>query len=110
VVIDAVVPVLLLYAHQSGAAELRDALLACYHAAPRLPDNTLLRDMTRRLLGDDPALRALVAGARQQQGLLQVFDEFCRHDEEECQACTFSILPDAWETDATSLSDDHGWT
>jgi hypothetical protein len=85
-------PVLLLYAHQSGTLGLRDTLLACYQAAPRLPDNALLRDMTRRLLGDDPALRALVTGARQQQGLLQVFEDFCSHDEGECQGCAFPLL------------------
>jgi hypothetical protein len=92
VVIDAVLPVLLLVAQRPGVAWLRDVVLACYRAAPRLPDNALLRDMARRLLGDDPALLALVNGARQQQGMLQVFYDFCSNDEGDCQGCDFPLF------------------
>ena len=92
VVIDAVLPVLLLSAQRSGDAWLRDTVLVCYRAAPRLPDNTLLRDMARCLLGNDAALLALVTGARQQQGMLQVFYDFCSNNEGDCQGCDFPLL------------------
>lgn len=91
VVVDAVLPVLLLYAQQQGDTALQSRLLACYQAAPRLPENHLLRYMARRLLGDDPTLLALVTGARQQQGLLQAFADFCGNDEGECQGCDFPL-------------------
>jgi hypothetical protein len=91
VVIDAVLPVLLLAAPAS--APLRAMLLACYRAAPRLPQNYLLRYMTRRLLGNDPALLACVTGARQQQGLLQIFSDYCDNDEGNCQGCDFPLTP-----------------
>ena len=61
------------------------------HAAPRLPDNHALRYMARRLLGDDPSLLPLVAGARQQQGLLQVLTDYCGNDEGDCQGCDFPL-------------------
>lgn len=93
VVIDAVLPILLLYAQRRGDTVLRHTLLACYQMAPRLPDNALLRYMSRRLLGDDPALLALVTGARHQQGMLQVFYDFCSHDEGDCQGCDFPLMP-----------------
>lgn len=92
VVVDAVLPVLLLFAHQGGDSVLQTRLLTCYHAAPHLPDNHLLRYMSRRLLGRDPALLSLITGACQQQGMLQVFDDFCGNDEGDCQGCEFPLL------------------
>lgn len=92
VVVDALLPVLLLHAQHQADEVLSEGVWACYHAAPRLPDNHLLRYMRRRLLGDEPALLALVRGARQQQGLLQIFHDFCGNDEGDCQGCEFPLL------------------
>jgi hypothetical protein len=47
--------------------------------------------MHHRLLGNDPTLLGLVAGARQQQGLLQLFTDFCGNDEGNCQGCDFPL-------------------
>ena len=91
VVVDAVLPVLFLCAHAHNNTALQASLLACYQAAPRLPDNHLLRYMSRRLLGRDPALLSLITGARMQQGVLQVFDDFCDNDEGDCQGCAFPL-------------------
>lgn len=92
IVIDAVLPLLLLWAQQSGDTSLCHTLLRVYRQAPRLPDNTVLRDMARRLLGHDPDLLELVQHARHQQGILQIFDDFCSHDEGDCQGCGFPQL------------------
>jgi hypothetical protein len=89
VVIDAMLPVLMLYAQRSADTALYEHLLACYHTTALLPDNHLLRYMHHRMLGNDPALLGLVAGARQQQGLLQLFADFCGNDEGDCQGCDF---------------------
>ena len=92
IVIDAVLPILLLAAQGDEAAPLRAALLACYQTAPRLPDNALLRYMRRRLLGNDPALLSVVTGSCQQQGMLQIFYDYCDNDEGDCQGCEFPLL------------------
>jgi hypothetical protein len=89
VVIDAMLPILMLYAQHSADVALREYLLACYHTAPLLPDNHVLRYMQHRMLGNDPVLLRLVTGARQQQGLLQLFTDFCGNDEGNCQGCDF---------------------
>ena len=91
VVVDALLPLLSLDAQRRGDAALRDAVLSCYQAAPRLPDNHALRYMARRLLGDDAALLPLVQGARQQQGLLQVLTDHCGNDEGDCRGCDFPL-------------------
>jgi hypothetical protein len=98
VVVDAVLPVLLLSAQ--ATEPLQTTLLACYRSAPRLPNNSLLRYMARRLFGDDPALLAVVSGARQQQGVLQIFSDYCDNDEGNCQGCDFPLA-------ATPLSSRH---
>jgi hypothetical protein len=92
VVVDAVLPVLGLFAHTHNNIALQASLLACYQAAPRLPDNHLLRYMSQRLLGRDPSLLSLITGARMQQGMLQVFYDFCDNDEGDCQGCAFPLL------------------
>jgi hypothetical protein len=91
VVVDAILPILMLYAQHSADAALCEYLLACYHAAPLLPDNHVLRYMHHRMLGNNPALLELVSGARQQQGLLQLFTDFCGNDEGNCQGCDFLL-------------------
>ncbi len=92
IVVDAILPILRCEARHQGDAELEALLRTCYAEAPRLPDNSMLRDMSRRLLGDDPQLLALVTRARHQQGMLQVFEDYCSHDEGGCQGCGFPQL------------------
>ncbi|MGE3539386.1 MAG: DUF2851 family protein [Candidatus Tectimicrobiota bacterium] len=91
VVVDAILPVLLLAAQQRADTALRATVLALYAAAPSLPDNQLLRYMRHRALGNAPALLALLTGARQQQGLLQLFMDCCGNDEGDCQGCAFPL-------------------
>lgn len=90
--VDAVLPVLMLHAQTHQDAAMQRMLLDAYHSAPRLPDNALLRYMARRLLGHDPALLPLVSGARQQQGMLQIFYDHCDNDEGNCQGCDFPLF------------------
>ena len=68
VVVDALLPILLLYAQHQGDGCLRDAVLSCYEAAPRQPDNHALRYMARRLLGDDATLLPLIEGRANNRG------------------------------------------
>jgi hypothetical protein len=48
--------------------------------------------MHHRMLGNDPALLGLVTGALQQQGLLQLFTDYCGNDEGHCQGCDFPLV------------------
>lgn len=91
IVVDAIFPLLLLFSQHETA--LQERLSRAFQATPHLPDNSLLRYITCRLLGNDPALIALVTGACQQQGLLQILADFCSHDEGDCQGCEFPLLP-----------------
>jgi hypothetical protein len=89
IVVDAMLPVLLCEAGEQGHTALQQLLLTAYRMAPRLSDNAILRHMSRRLLGDDSRLLALVTRARHQQGMLQIFEDYCSRDEGGCQGCDF---------------------
>lgn len=92
IVVDAIVPVVLLWAQHQKDDALRSHVMQCFYTAPRLPENHLLRYITCRLLGNDPTFCPLITGARQQQGLLQILADFCSHDEGDCQGCDFPLL------------------
>jgi hypothetical protein len=56
-------------------------------ALPAEHDNSLIRTTAKLLLGRDHN-PALYQGALRQQGLIQIFQDFCLHDRSRCQACT----------------------
>ena len=66
-----VLPFLHAYAGIDGSLGLGDKCVELYHAFPRLEDNEITREMTG-LLGRR-AVRALVTGARRQQGLMHLY-------------------------------------
>ena len=61
------------------------------HALPPEHDNTLIRTTAALLLGRDHN-PALYRSALRQQGLIQIFQDFCLHDRSRCQTCP---LPEA---------------
>jgi hypothetical protein len=69
-------------------------------ALPPEHDNTLIRTTARLLLGRDHN-PALYRTALRQQGLIQIFQDFCLHDRTRCQSCA---LP------AALANEEHGLT
>ena len=69
--VNVVLPFLHAYAGIDGSLGLGDKCVELYHAFPRLEDNEITREMTG-LLGRR-AVRALVTGARRQQGLMHLY-------------------------------------
>lgn len=62
-----------------------------FAAHPPLESNALIRFTAHRLFGQRVPLRLLRTAARQ-QGLLQVFHDFCLNDRSACQRCRFPEL------------------
>jgi hypothetical protein len=58
---------------------------------PPEQDNTLIRTTARLLLGRDHN-PALYRSALRQQGLIQIFQDFCLHDRTRCQTCALPSL------------------
>jgi hypothetical protein len=89
VVVNVVIPFSLAVARDNRDLNLESKVFATYLASPPLPTNDVLRLMAYRLFGTDPP-RPLIRNARRQQGLIQIYQDWCSEDPL-CQQC--SILP-----------------
>jgi hypothetical protein len=59
---------------------------------PRLPSNAITREMMRQFFGADRRRAAVVNSACRQQGLIQLYRDFCLNEQETCQDCAFPRL------------------
>jgi hypothetical protein len=59
--------------------------------------NTLLEIVCLRLFGDALRGQEHAHFLYQQQGLLQIFEDFCLNDRSDCRACRFPGLVQKWD-------------
>ena len=88
--VDAVVPILLHHARALEDRDLENRLHRAYATFPRLPGNSVLRFMASRIFGGEDPAGEIVTSARRQQGLLQLFRDYCEADAEGCRRCAFA--------------------
>lgn len=87
ITVDVVMPALLVRLRDRGDVEREKALHRLYAGSSALPDSDILRFMRRRLFGQDEERARLAASARRQQGLYQLFRDFCENLEDGCSHC-----------------------
>jgi hypothetical protein len=63
-----------------------------YRRHPRLPTNEVTRDMERQVFGVGHTRPTIVDSACRQQGLMQLYRDFCLNEQETCQECAFPRL------------------
>jgi len=88
--VDAVVPVVLAATRARRNEGLENRLHRAYATFPKLPANSVLRFMAARVFGGEEPADAVVTSARRQQGLLQLFRDYCERDAEGCRRCAFA--------------------
>ena len=74
----------------------RTRLWAEYLELPALLDNQKVRRAVLRLFGDDPRGRDFTKKLHQQQGLLQIYEDFCLEDDSSCANCPFPERLKEW--------------
>ena len=89
IVFNAVLPILLLHARVERNLRDENAVWAICDAFPRLESNWIVRHMQTRLFGDHDYARTLFDTEEKQQGLFQVFSDFCNHLDTSCEECYF---------------------
>jgi len=87
ITVDVVMPAVLVQLRERGDVDREKALHRLYADCAALPDSDILRFMRRRLFGRDEERAHLAASARRQQGLYQIFRDFCENLEEGCSPC-----------------------
>ncbi len=67
-----------------------------YHKLPARLTNRRLETGATRLFGDDPRRREFVQTVAHQQGLLQIYEDFCLQDNSDCAHCPFPEQMQKW--------------
>ena len=67
-----------------------------YHKLPARLSNRRLETGATRLFGDDARRREFVRTVAQQQGLLQIYEDFCLQDNSDCAHCPFPEQMQKW--------------
>jgi len=87
IIVNVLIPLLLSHARREANTKLEAALHAVYSGLPALPPNHVTRTMAVRLFGSTDAARSMVRTERRQQGLHQVFRDFCDAPGVPCGQC-----------------------
>jgi hypothetical protein len=77
---------------------LRAKAKARYDTLRAAPSNSILRLAGQQLFETPAIARRLLKTARQQQGLMQIFQDFCLNDKSACRQCQFPELARQWGT------------
>jgi hypothetical protein len=94
IMVNVIVPMLLLYSRKS-APEMENMLYVFTQFLPKSPDNKITRLVKYRLFGKD-AKKLPPESALTQQGLMQLFRDFCSLDKGGCLECEFVKNVQQW--------------
>ena len=75
----------------------RPEVWAEYLDLPALLDNQKVRRASLRLFGDSPLARVFQKKLHHQQGLLQIYEDFCLEDDSACTECPFPERVMQWK-------------
>ena len=98
IVANIVLPFVAAYAASRHDDRLQAQAKAQYDALLPAGDNSLARLATHQLFGTPRVMRRYVQTTRQQQGLLQILQDFCLNDKSVCRQCRFVELARRWPT------------
>jgi endogenous inhibitor of DNA gyrase (YacG/DUF329 family) len=80
IIVNAVVPMIILFARTFNEKYIEKLTLSFYHQYPKLSDNEYTKCIIKELLNDNPILTA-----KQAQGALQLYRFFCSSNK--CERC-----------------------
>lgn len=89
IVINAIIPILLALAKGTDRPRIEQRLHNIYSSLRPLADNSVTRNMKLRMFTGPDKAKLIVRTARRQQGLIQVFHDFCESSETTCDSCGF---------------------
>ena len=84
-------------AHDNGASTSPNAALWTeYEKIPAQLSNRRLETAATRLFGNDPRRKGFLSTVAHQQGLLQIYEDFCMQDNSDCAQCPFPEQMAKW--------------
>jgi hypothetical protein len=91
-VVDVLLPAAAALAYLGCEPMTLETVRAAYLCHPCLPANEVTREMLRQFFGSDRSRASIVNSACRQQGLIQLYRDFCLSELETCQECAFPRL------------------
>ena len=89
--INVIIPILLVYARRHNDIKLEKILHLAYRNYKPLSVTSVTKFMENRILGQSKASKKIVNSARRQQGLYQIFKDFCENDNVSCNKCALYL-------------------
>ena len=89
IIVNAVIPLLLALSQKNNTPRMEQRLHNIYTSLRPLADNAVTKYMKSRVFSDAEQARRTVTSARRQQGLLQIFHDFCEKTSTTCESCGF---------------------
>jgi hypothetical protein len=96
IVANVVLPFIAAQAELAEDSTLRAKARAAYATLDPAMSNSVLRLAGEQLFGSAAVAQRLAKTNRQQQGLIQVFQDFCINDKSNCRACQFPDMIRRW--------------
>jgi hypothetical protein len=88
IILNVVIPLVFLYSQSEKNNALQESILGLYRAYPKLMENYYTRFMKQRIFKSDSKLYSgAVRTASAQQGLIEIFTDFCKKGYEGCEHC-----------------------
>jgi len=75
---------------------LRTSVWPAYAKLPARLSNRRLETAATRLFGNDPRRKQFLKTVAHQQGLLQIYEDFCMQDNSDCAQCPFPEQMRKW--------------
>jgi len=89
IILNIVLPIGLIYARAQRSAELEATFNKLYQSSKASGDNQLLRFIKYYILGNQKEMTALLVNDRKRQGLMQIYQDFCAQNGNNCNRCPF---------------------
>jgi len=96
IVANIVLPFVAAYAENDGDRKLFETSRELYTRLPAAPSNSIIRLASGQLFEQPASARRYIKTTRQQQGLMQIFQDFCLNDKSACRQCQFPDLVRHW--------------
>jgi len=84
--VNAIVPLFLLHARNTGNVSLERTTHSLFCAAGKLAPDRITRRVSRLIFGTEDE-REIITSARRQQGLHQIYRDFCAFGDDGCRSC-----------------------
>jgi hypothetical protein len=93
---NVVLPFAVALAEITGDNRLLKRARARYADLKATSTNSVVRLASQQLFGNVKTAQPFLRSERQQQGLIQIFQDFCLNDKSACQQCLFPGIAKAW--------------